>query len=266
MADTKFYTNIDGSGIIQLKGVRVQTIADASAQTSFETSGNNGDALGSDNVGLQIYRIDLGQTAIWNGTAFDFQSVSIDGDVVFKGLIDASVAIDDASQPQTVEAVAGNQYVVSVAGTFDAGTSGITLNGNQALQVGDKILFTSETEAYAFQTNVDSATDTTEGTIRLATQSEVDTGTEATAAVTSATLESKLADYARSFTSSVDVVADTPLTISHNLGLSNADGYVVNAVMDGSTVSVDVDTVDADSITVSSLVDLTGLVVTVAGK
>lgn len=269
MSDKQFYHNIDGLGVVELKGVRVHNIADATAQTTFETTGNYGAALGVANTGLQIYRVDLQQVAFWDGTQFVFQAVTIDGDVIFKGLIDASVAIDDAGQPQVVEPVAGYQYVVSVAGTFDAGATGVTLQGNQALEVGDIVLFTSATEAYAIQRNDVYATETVEGNIRLATQAEVTAGTVADEAVTPATLQGKLDAqfYAKQYTETLDLTgANTPDTVTHSLGLVNKDAFTVNIMNSaGSAISVDVDSVDVNSLTLTSLLPLTNVVITVVG-
>lgn len=269
MTDKQFYHNLDGLGVAQLKGLRIQNVADAAAQTVIETTGNNSAALGLGNIGYPIYRVDLKQLALWDGTEFVFQAVNIDGDVVFKGLLDASIAIDDAGQPQTIEPVAGYQYVVSVAGTFDAGATGVTLAGNQSLEVGDIVLFTSTTEAYAIQRNDVYATETVEGNIRLATQTEVNDGTVTDEAVTPATLQGKLEGqfYTRQYTETLDLTgSDVADTVTHNLGLVNKDAFTVNVMNNvGSQISVDIDSVDADSLTLTSLVPLTGVIVTVIG-
>lgn len=267
MAELEFFQNLNGQGVAQLKGMRIHNIADAAAQTAFEGNGNFGAALGVDNKGLVIYREDLARLAIWDGTQFVFQEVQIAGDIVFKGMFDASLAIDDVGQPQTIEPVAGYQYVVSVAGTFNAGGTGVTLNGVQQLEVGDQVLFTSATEAYAIQRNDAEATETTLGNVRLATQAEVIAGTQATEAVTPATLQGKLDGefYVKQHAETVNIAALTPLTITHNLNLVDRNSFTVNVVRNNSVISVDVDSVDANSLTLTSLVTLTGVRVTVQG-
>lgn len=267
MAEKEFFVDINGAGVAQIKGFRIHNIADAAAQTAFEAVGNNGAALGAANRGLQIYRVDLKRVAVWDGTQFVFQEIEVAGDIIFKGMFDASLPLDDAGQPQPIIAKAGYQYVVSVAGTFNAGASGVTLIGNQELQVGDQILFTSATEAYPIQRNDVYATETVEGNIRLATQAEVDAGTVADEAVTPLTLQEKLDGqfYVRQYAATVSIAALTPFTVTHNLGLVDKDSFTVNTMRGGSQISLDVDSVDANSITLTSLVALTNVRVTVQG-
>lgn len=267
MADLDFFQNLNGQGVAQLKGMRIHNIADLAAQQAFELDGNFGAALGVDNKGLVIYREDIARLAVWDGAEFVFQEVQIDGDIIFKGMLDASLAIDDAGQPQPIEPVAGYQYVVSVAGTFNAGATGVTLIGNQVLEVGDQVLFTSPTEAYAIQRNDDEATETELGNVRLATQQEVLDGVQATEAVTPATLQGKLDAefYVRQFADTVSIAALTPLTVTHNLNLVDRNSFTVNVMRGNSVISVDVDSVDENSITLTSLVPLTDVRVTVQG-
>lgn len=267
MAERPIYADLNGFGVAQLKGFRIHNIADATAQTAFESTGNNGAALGADNYGLAIYRVDLKQIGTWDGTQFNFSAIEMTGDVIFKGMLDASLAIDNAGQPQPIEAVSGYQYVVSVAGTFDAGTSGVTLQGNQALEVGDLVLFTSATEAYSIQRNDVYATDTIAGNVRLASQADVDGGTVADEAVTPLTLQEKLDGqfYVRQYSATVNIAALTPLTVTHNLGLVDKDSFTINTMRAGTQISVDVDSVDANSITLTSLVALSNVRVTVQG-
>ncbi|MEN8721165.1 MAG: hypothetical protein ABF296_12980 [Oceanococcaceae bacterium] len=256
-----FLHNLNGYNVAQLLGTRLHNVDDA-AETTLAGE------LGASNAGLIIFNTDAGMIKTWDGTQFVAYSFNMDGDVVFKGTLDASVAIDDAGQPQTIEPVAGYQYVVSTAGTFAPGASGVTLQGNQALEVGDMVLFTSATEAYSIQRNDVYATETVDGNIRLATQAEVDAGAEATEAVTPATLQGKLdaAQYVRGYTAIVNTTALTPATVNHALNLVDPAAFTVN-VMDssGNQVNVDVDAVDADNLTLTTLLGQTDLRVTVMG-
>lgn len=77
----------------------------------------------------------------------------------------------------------GDTYKVTVAGTV----SGINL------EIGDTLIYESAgTNPYIVQANVDKATETTTGTVRLATNSETLAGTVNNAAVTPASLKSAL--------------------------------------------------------------------------
>lgn len=258
-----FYHDISLVDVGQLTNARIHNVADNAAETTLAGT------LGADNVGLIIYHVADDIIKTWDGTQFNAYALEVAGDVIFKGFIDASIAIDDGGQPQTVEAVAGYQYVVNTAGTFDAGASGVTLQGNQELQVGDVVIFTSTTEAYSIQRNDVYATETVEGNIRLATQAEVNAGTVADEAVTPATLQGKLDNdqYARQYTETLSLTGlGTPDTVTHNLALVNKDAFTVNVMnSSGSQISVDVDSVDANSITLTSLLALTDVVVTIVG-
>ena len=267
MADLEFFQDINGNGVAQLKSFRVHNIADAAAQAAYELVGNFGSPLGVGNKGIPIYREDTGLLGLWNGSSFIFASAEITGDIVFKGKIDASVAIDAAGQPQVVEYVSGFQYIVSVAGTFDAGSSGVTLEGNQQLEVGDYILFTDTDEAYAIQRNDAEATETELGNIRLATQAEVNAGVQATEAVTSATLQGKLDAefYVKQYAATVNIPALTPLTVTHNLNLVDRNSFTINTMRGNTEISVDVDSVNTNELTLTSLLAISNVRVTIQG-
>lgn len=190
MAELELFQNINGQGVIELKGVRAHNIADQAAQDAFQLVGNFGSPLDISNDGLVIYRKDTKRLGTWDGTQFVFSMVS-----------DATV--DDA------------------------------------------------------------------GVVFLATQSEADTGISAqpNTAVTPETLESKLkgAFYVKQFTGTMTLAASTPLNVSHNLNLITKDSFTINVIRNGSVISVDVDSVDANNLTLTSLVPLTDLQVTIQG-
>lgn len=259
MASKKFYHDIDLLNVGQLVGVRTQNVT--TSQRNDLSS-----VLGENNQGLPVWDTDEKMGYTWDGSEFVKNATAIEGDVVFKGLFDASVPLDSELQPQPIEAKSGHQYIVSADGTFDAGDSGITVEGEKVLEKGDKILFISETEAYVFQTNVDSADEVKAGLIRIATEQETLDGENDSAAVTPATLEAKLVGVPRTHNDVVNVTALSPVTINHNLNLEDKDNFVFYAVLNGSAVSVDVDSIDSNSLTVTSLVDLDDLHVTIIGK
>lgn len=260
MASKEFFHNLNGLGVAQLEGMRIYNVADATAQTTVETTGNNGSALGMNNIGYMIYRVDLKQFAIWDGAQFVFQAIELEGDLAFKGVVDASISLDGQ-----VQKVTGYQYVVGTAGTLTA--AGVTFSPSAVAEVGDVFFFTSPTEAYVIQRNDVNATETQSGNIRLATQSEVNAGTVADEAVTPATLQGKLVaqKYAKQYNASVTLTAGSPLTVTHNLGLVDKDSFVVNTMRNGSQISLDVDSVNANSLTLTSLVALSNVFVTVVG-
>lgn len=261
MADKEFYVNINGLGVSQLVGTRIYNVANNIEQLTVQNTGNNGGPLGVENTGYMIYRVDLKSFAIWNGTEFVFQGLEVDGDLIFKGVIDASTSLD-----AQVEKVSGYQYIVGTAGTLTA--TGVTFTPSAVAEVGDVFFFIDPTEAYVIQRNDVYATEVQSGNIRLATQAEVNAGVEATEAVTPATLQGKLDGqfYTRQYTATVNIAANTPFAVNHNLGLVNKDAFTVNVMSEnGSQISLDVDSVDANSLTLTSLLPLTDVVVTVVG-
>ena len=255
MATKDFYHNINMLNVAQLLGARKQNL------TTAERDALGGD-LGLDNEGLFVWDTDLKIGFTWDGVEWIPETVEIEGDVIFKGLVDASASLDGQ-----VEAVVGYEYVVGTAGTLTA--TGITFLPSGVAESGDKFLFTSEDTAYVFQRNDEQATETTLGNVRLATEAEVLEGVEGTSAVTPATLQVKLEDefvgVVRQYTVTANIPAITPLTVEHNLGLVNQNAFTVNVMKGNSRISVDVDSVDANTITLTSLLPIADAVVTIQG-
>lgn len=78
-------------------------------------------------------------------------------------------------------------------------------------------------------------------------------------------LTSLEADRVKHFFTSVNLTAGAN-TITHNLNLADKDGFVINTQRNGSQISLDVDSVNANSITLSTLVPLTAVKVTIIGR
>lgn len=115
----------------------------------------------------------------------------------------------------------GDLYVVTVTGTFFA----------EEVQAGDILISkqnnpTLLTHWIRVNRNIPeiiSASETAEGIIELATQSEVNTGTDTTRAVTPATLQSKLGitgtlNNALRFTTTIGDNSATSIAVTHNIG------------------------------------------------
>ena len=164
-----------------------------------------------------------------------------------------------------MEKVSGYQYVVDAAGTLVA--TGVTFSPSAVVEVGDQVLFVSATQAYIIQRNDVQATETVIGNIRLATQAEVLSGTSADTAVTPSTLSGKLKteQYVRQYSATVSVQPLIPLVVNHNLGLVDRNAFTFNAMVNNSSVSVDVDSIDSNNIAVTSLVAIPSMRVTIQG-
>ena len=112
-------------------------------------------------------------------------------DGLVSGLLDNQGSIDCSANPNYPAASNGDAYVVSVAGKI-GGASGVDVN------VGDLVVASADnaggthaavgSDWYILETNRDQATDSTLGLVELATQAEVNAGSDAVRAVTPATL------------------------------------------------------------------------------
>jgi hypothetical protein len=101
------------------------------------------------------------------------------------------------------------------------------------------------------------------GLIALGTQAEVDAGTVANKAVTPKTLRDS--NVARTATGVVDLIIGET-TLVHNLGLSHRNSFVVSAKVNNSSVNLDVDSVDTNTIILTSLVAQDDVFITVIGS
>lgn len=314
MAIKQFYHDIDLVNVGQLVGARLQNVSSSAMATLAEQ-------LGANNKGLTVYNTSDNRIYVYNGTGFDPFQIDVAGDIKFRGVINAGNAAE-------VEKVSGYQYVVDAAGTLSA--SGVTFFPSAEVEVGDQVLFTSATEAYVLQRNDVQATETTLGNVALATQAEVNAGTNDTDAITAKTLHGYIdpilaaqaakdleqddrifateeknleqdgrltdvearvtavegrvtlveeknveqdgrldgleANQVYTYFATVNLAAGAPFTVSHNLNFANKDAFVVRTALGGSDISLDVDSVNANSLTLTSLVPLNGVSVFVIGR
>lgn len=68
-----------------------------------------------------------------------------------------------------------------------------------------------------------------------------------------------------SFFQKVNLVANTPLTISHNLALIDKDAFTINTVLAGKVVSINCSSVDANSLQLTSAIAANQVSVTIIG-
>jgi hypothetical protein len=74
------------------------------------------------------------------------------------------------------------------------------------------------------------------------------------------------AEQILSFFGTVNLAAATPFTVSHGLNLMNKDSFVLRTALGGSDISLDVDSVNVNSLTLTSLVPLNNVTVYVVGR
>lgn len=247
MATKSILHDLDLQKVSQLVQARIQNITTTDRTTL-------GGTLNTNHIGLIVYDTDAETMYYWDGADWVALGITITGAMSLKGVV-AFNAVEPAL-PGT-----GDYYIFNSAGTN-------TWEGSTVVQVGDAAVW--DGTAWQFiQGNVVSSSETIAGIIEIATQTETNAGTDDTRAVTPAKLTSfaNTKAFAKTyFASSISLVANTPFTITHNLGLQNRNAFTIN-VMDSShsSISVDVDSVDVNSLTLTSAVALTGVSVTIIG-
>ena len=167
-AKKQFYHDIDLVKVGQLVDARIQNLTSAEISTLA-------DELDADNIGLVVFDTTINTLRIWDGTAFSNVSADIEGDIIFKGVINPTNA-------DSVEKAKGYQYVVDTEGQMTFGGT------THDVEVGDIVLFTSATEATVFNRNIDAASTEAAGIVEIATQAEVDDRTDTSRVITPATL------------------------------------------------------------------------------
>jgi len=69
----------------------------------------------------------------------------------------------------------------------------------------------------------------------------------------------------KGYFTTVNLTANTPLAITHNLQLINQNAFTINCMLNNQQVHVDSSSIDVNSINISSAVSISGLIVTVTG-
>lgn len=253
MAEKQYYHDIDLLKVSQIKNGRIHNV------TSTERSALGG-TLGAAHAGLHVWDTTQKLQFYWDGTQWVDGIQAVIGAMVYKGSHS-----DLANAPSSPDI--GFVYVLTQGGTLT--WAGQTFEPDAQVQVNDQIVYRGSNVWDVLQGDADEATETTLGLVELATSAEVNAGSDATKVVTPATLS----NYATTkqfgklyFTGSLTLAAATPLTVTHNLGLSNKDAFTIRvADSSGSDISVDVDSVDVNSLTLTSAVPLSGVKATVVG-
>lgn len=214
-------------------------------------------SLVAGDAGLLVYDTTLNSLQAWNGTSWQNANPTGAGGMAFKGTIAAAAA-------QPASPVAGDMYVFSTAGT----TSWTQV---ATVVVGDAVVYDGAVWNY-LEKNASTASLTVEGIIQLATQAETNAGVVSSKAVAPSTLSAVVPDSATTIRLSrryritgATLVANTALTVTHNLGLATASECVVAVYQGGAKISLAVSPVDANSLTVTSNVALATVTIVVVG-
>lgn len=205
------------------------------------------------------------EITITQGTVSGGDPTSPDG-IATKNYVDTLVtsgmtvkgSIDASTNPNYPSGVVGDAYYISVAGkvggasgeVVEAGDLIVVLNDNAG---GDQA--TVGNDWMVLQNNIEASSETNAGTIRIATQTEVDAGTNNSTAVTPLKLATYVAQQLADRKSAVSIgdTVTTSFAISHNLGTTD----VHTQIFDNTTkeyVETDIEVTDANTVTVKFLV------------
>jgi len=254
MSEKEIYTDYNFARVGQVRDFRVHNVT-TTERNSLSL------ALGAGNSGLHVYDTTIKSAYYWDGAAFQPVSPVIAGAMVYKGTYS-----DTVNTPTTPEM--GHVYVWN-GGNSTLTWSTQTFNPDAIVQNGDQIIYRGSGVWDIFQADLNPASETDAGYIAISTQAATNAGTNDTTAVT----PSKLNGYrvAKSlasvyFASSVNTSALTPLTITHNLNLQNRNSFVISIKNSAhSEITLDVDSIDVNSLTITSSIALTGLFVSIVG-
>ncbi|MBP6739355.1 MAG: hypothetical protein KA146_05155 [Leptospiraceae bacterium] len=210
-----------------------------------------GGTLTSAETGLFVMDVTDKNLYVWDGTAWVNATQVINSPMQIKGEIDASANPAFPATPAV-----GDVWIVTVAGTI----------GGETVEVGDQLVY-STSGWFIIQSNLVDASTTVKGYIRIATQAEVNAGTDNATAVTPLTLQTKLdLDRAKVYKTAIaTLTANTPLTITHNLNLGNAQDYTYKLSDATGTIRVADVAVSVNSFTIETNKTYTGLRIVVQG-
>ena len=225
MAEKKFFVDLN------LQGNKL-----ANATIGANASMTNDGSFQYNNGRLEYYN---GSSVEQVANLTDIAAVT--GGMIFKGGYNASTNTPNLGADNTIKK--GEFWVVTTAGTFLG----------EAVQVGDSVIAkqnnpsTTLSNWIILQGNIVIASTTVEGISRLATQNEVNTGTEGGAVVvTPATLQGKINDTI----STLENYADGVTTTAENNAKAYTDDLIGDPTVDGTagnTVKDRIDTAQADA-------------------
>jgi hypothetical protein len=251
MAEKGIYINLNGQKVNIIKDFRLNPLTTALRTTL-------GSTLNSNHTGLQCYDTDENVNYFWNGSAWNSGVAPVAGMMQYNGP-HASLTTAPAGASD------GDVYYMNTSGTLTF--AGVTFAPSASVQIGDQIVRRSATEYDVIQGNSIPSTETVAGIIEIATQPETNAGTNDTFAITPLKLATYNAaqGYAKKhFQNAITLVANTPLTITHNLALSNKDAFVAS-VKDstGAVIEVAIVSIGVNSLSIESAIAATNVTITV---
>lgn len=190
----------------------------------------------------------------WNGTSWINLSQIIDNAVTIKGEIsNANTNPAFPSSPITGD----TWFVTTTAGTV----------GGLTVEIGDQLVRGSS-GWFVIQANLQAASTTIAGFIRLATQSEANAGSLSTVAIAPSTLAGYLTNFLyqrKSTTLITSLAANTPTTVTHGLNVANQDDVTVQCYQSNAQIGLSVKSSSVNAILVESNQALGNVKVVVTG-
>jgi hypothetical protein len=209
-----------------------------------------------------IYTINdagTGTTDLWSADKIASEiSTAVSGGVNYQGGYNAQTNTPDLDATLPATAVdKGFMYTVTAAGVFF--TENVSIGDVLIAEVDDPASLTDWT---IVERNLNTATETSEGTVELATQAEADAGTVGALAITASTLQQSFinANLTKKFAVDLDGAGEASVTrafgggqttfsVTHNLGTTDT-AIQVKEIATGEEVVADVDNTAANTIDV----------------
>jgi len=255
MSKKQFQHGIDMGGVSQLKNMILHNVT----YQDLEDLSFNLTVL---NTGLLVYNIENDSPYIWDGSTFLEITTEIQGDVIYRGSIDASQSLNTQC-----EAIAGYQYLVENSGELSM--DGITFITENQAETGDMLLFTSDTQAVIMQAgSIRLATTDEPGSSRYSTESELLSDDDSTV-ISANSLDLYLSQkgYIRQFSEYLPAMsAGVPVRIFHGLRLEDKDNFSYNIMKGSSRVNMEVRAVNQSYVDVTSFTDISDVRITLVGK
>lgn len=293
MAVKQFYHDIDLVNVGQLVGARLQNVS-TTARNALAAQ------LGAANTGLTVYDTTEKKQYTWDGVMFQADALEVIGSVVFKGEINAANAAA-VEKEVGFQYVAGEDFTLTLGAgptavsyplemgdlvLFTSATTAVVTQRNDVTAteaVSGNIKLATQAEVNAGMVMDEAVTPATlhgyvdpifaakdakdaEQDGRLGVLEADVAAIEAEQIVQNGRLTSLEADRVKHFFATVNLTAGAPATVTHNLNLADRDGFVIRTSFGNSDISLDVDSVGANSLTLTSLVPLTGVKVFIVGR
>lgn len=190
----------------------------------------------------------------WNGTSWINLSLVITNAVTIKGEItNANTNPSAPSNPST-----GDTWFI----TTNAGTV-----GGLTVEIGDQLV-RSSSGWFVIQANLQAASTTIAGFIRLATQSEANAGSLNSVAISPSTLAGYLSNFLyqrKSATNISSLAANTPTTVTHGLNVLSQDDVIVQCYQSNAQIGLSVKSSSVNAVLIESNQTLGNVKVVVVG-